>query len=64
MARKLYGGNLSKEMIRSISKYRTGRIKKPFLVTIAFYVVNLLDRSNNYYQPKNRGVGILVKTVK
>lgn len=62
-ARKLYGGDLSPEMTKAISKYNKVS-RRPFLIDLAFGTVNLMDRLNDIYQPKDYGVGVLVKAFK
>lgn len=47
----------------SLNKFTTST-KKPFLISLAFYSVNLLDRLNDIWQPQDTGVSIFVKAVK
>lgn len=64
-ARKLYGGDLSPKTARAVSKFeKTTHDKKPFFIDLAFQAVNLIDKLNDIYQPKNYGVGVLVKAIK
>ncbi len=60
VARGLYGGGFSKHVTESISKYKT-HPKKPFLISLAFGFANAIDRLNDIYQPKRKGVGVFVK---
>lgn len=60
---RLYGGSLSPVMSKAVSKYET-EVKRPFLIEIAFQVVNVIDRLNDHLQPKESGVGVLVKAIK
>lgn len=60
---KLYGGSLSPVMAKVVSKYEI-KIKRPFLIEFAFQIVNGVDRLNDYFQPKESGVGVLVKAMR
>jgi len=62
-ARVLYGGKLSGQLASVVSKYET-KTKRPFLVSFAFWVVNTIDKLNDIWIPKNRGVGVFVKAYK
>jgi 2-polyprenyl-6-hydroxyphenyl methylase / 3-demethylubiquinone-9 3-methyltransferase len=63
VARQLYGGKLSEETVNSISKYKKNP-KRSFIFNIAFWLVNSLDRLNDFYQPKEIGVSIFVRAIK
>lgn len=60
MALKLYGGQLSDTDKRALNKFEPTKTKKPLLINFAFKAANFLDRLNDVYQPKGRGVGVLV----
>jgi 2-polyprenyl-6-hydroxyphenyl methylase / 3-demethylubiquinone-9 3-methyltransferase len=60
VARNLYGGNFSSRVTKAVSKYETGEVSRPLLIRFAFRLVNILDRLNDFYQPREKGVGILV----
>ncbi len=60
---KLYGGQLSPKMARAMSKYKREN-NKPLLLKTAFMILNSVDKLNDFYQPKNSGVGILIKAAK
>ncbi len=59
-ARKLYGGDLSKEMAKAVSKYETRKQTKPWFIGLIFSIVNFADKLNDIWQPENTGVGIFV----
>ncbi len=63
IARKLYSGNISPKLKVSMSKYQKNP-RRPFLINFAFFLVNSIDRLNDYLSPKNSGVGILIKASK
>ncbi len=63
VARNLYGGRLPHELRASIDKFQDPS-KKPFLISLAFKLVNTIDRLNDLYNPKSSGVGVLVKAYK
>lgn len=62
-ARMLYGGSFSPNISSTISKYETNP-KRPFLIDLFFKLVNGVDKLNDYWQPRDRGVGVLVKVIK
>ena len=47
----------------SLNKFTTSP-KRSSLINLAFYGVNLLDRLNDIWQPKNAGVSVFVKAIK
>ena len=59
-ARKLYGGELSKDMASAVSKFEK-KSQKPYLINFAFKVVNIIDKLNDLWTPKTTGVAVLVK---
>ena len=63
VARLLAHGNLSEKSRSSLSKY-TKDPKRSLLLDIAFGFVNMLDKLNDFWQPKDRGVSVFVKAVK
>lgn len=63
MARKLYGGTLSAITAKDVSKFELSK-KRPFFMETAFKIVNAIDRLNDFYQTKNKGVGVFVKARK
>jgi len=62
-ARKLYGRKLSPTIAVAVSKYEK-KSNRPPLVEFAFGLVNMVDKLNNYYKPKNSGVGVIVSCYK
>jgi len=38
--------------------------RRPFLIDFAFWVVNTIDKLNDVWTPKGRGVGVFVKARK
>ena len=62
-ARRLYGGNVSKETTRAISKFEIP-IKRPEAIDYAFKTINTVDRLNDFYSSKENGVSVFVKAVK
>lgn len=63
VARVLAHGNLSAKNKMSLSKY-SKKPNRPVLLNITFALVNLLDRLNDFWQPKNCGVSVYVKLKK
>lgn len=63
VARFLWGGKLSPKLASSVNKYEKNP-KRTLLVTLAFKIVNAIDHLNDFYQPKNRGVGVFAKVQK
>ncbi len=63
-ARKLYGGSMSRNLAQAVSKYEIRKKRKPFIIEFAFKIVNLVDRLNDLWQLKERGVGIFIKAEK
>lgn len=63
VARFLAHGNLSSKNRMALSKY-TKDPKRPYLLNIAFGFVNVLDKLNDLWQPKNRGVSVYIKAIK
>lgn len=63
VARLLAHGNLSNDTKASLSKF-TKAPKRPWYLNTAFGFVNTLDKMNDLWHPKNRGVGVFVKAVK
>lgn len=63
VARYLAHGKLSDDAKASLSKF-TKKPKRPWYLNIAFGFVNKLDKLNDIWYPKNRGVGVFVKAVK
>lgn len=63
-ALSLHSGTLSKDTKKAINKFEIGKEKKQLLVSSAFSVVNLIDKLNDYFQPKNSGVGVFIKATK
>ncbi len=63
VARALYSGKLPTTTVASLSKYEK-KTKKPFLFSMAFGMVNTLDKLNDVYQPKEIGVSIFVTATK
>lgn len=59
-ARKLYGGEMSHELSAAMSKYETGIPHRPFYIELPFFIVNSVDRLNDYWTPASRGVGVLL----
>lgn len=57
---RLYGGSLSSTMSKAVSKYQIG-VKRPLLIEFAFQLVNTIDKLNDYFQPRDSGVGVLVR---
>ncbi len=47
----------------SLNKFTTSP-NRPFLINLAFYGVNLLDRLNDVWQPQDTGVSVFVKAIK
>ena len=63
MARLLYGGSLSPEIAKSVSKYEKS-VKRPMMIEVLFKIVNIFDRVNEVFHLKNIGAGVFVKAVK
>lgn len=63
VARNIYGGNISAKLKTSINKFKVSR-EKPILINLAFRLVNAIDKLNDIYYPRSRGVGVLVKARK
>lgn len=63
IARLLWGGKLPTKIALSVNKYKSSS-KRPLLISLGFGLVNLIDRLNDFYQPKNWGVGVMIKAVK
>lgn len=62
-AKKLYAGDFSPELQKSISKYQISD-KRPFLIESTFKIVNIIDKLNEIYTPREGGVGVFIKAVK
>ena len=60
---KLYGGGLSGSMVSAISKFKR-KSQKPFFIELAFKIVNVIDKLNDLWTPKDSGVAVLVKARK
>ena len=58
-AKKLYGGNLSREIIKAVSKFEITS-KKSGIFNYAFKFVNFVDKLNDLWTPKSWGVGIFI----
>ncbi len=63
IARLLAHGNLDESTKASLSKF-TKSPKRPWYLNIAFGFVNQLDKANDVWHPKERGVGVFVKATK
>lgn len=63
IARQLYGGKLPQEIVKSISKYSHGK-KRKLLFDLAFGFVNLVDKLNDIWCPKDSGVSVVVIATK
>jgi ubiquinone/menaquinone biosynthesis C-methylase UbiE len=63
VARMLAHGNLSDDTRSSLSKY-TKNPKRNTLLNFAFGFVNILDKPNDIYQPRDSGVSVFVKAIK
>lgn len=63
VARALYGGKMSSDMVAAVSKYQKNP-KRPFHLNLAFGSVNALDKLNDLYQSREIGVSIFIKAVK
>lgn len=61
IARLLYDIKISPEISDKLSKFKEG--KKPKVLKLAFGIVNLIDRLNDYYYYKS-GVNIFIKATK
>lgn len=62
-ARALYGGGFSPKVASAVSKYEK-KTKRPALINLAFKIVSWVDKLNDVWQPKDKGVGIFVKVNK
>jgi 2-polyprenyl-6-hydroxyphenyl methylase / 3-demethylubiquinone-9 3-methyltransferase len=62
-ARLLAHGNISEDTRSSLSKF-TKEVKRPWYLNVAFGFVNELDKLNDMYHPKDRGVGVFIKAIK
>lgn len=63
VARLLAHGNLDDETRSSLNKF-TKTPKRQWYLNLAFWFVNQVDRLNDMWTPKNRGVGVFVKAIK
>lgn len=63
VARLLWGGKLPASIGSSVNKYQT-KAKRPLLIALGFRAVNLIDRLNDLFSPKNIGVGVFVRAQK
>lgn len=63
VARLLWGGKLSANISTAINKYET-HPQKPVVIDFVFKLINQFDKLNDFYQPKDRGVGVVIKAVK
>jgi ubiquinone/menaquinone biosynthesis C-methylase UbiE len=63
-AAKLYGGNLSPDAAKAVSKYQLKNFRRPLLIEMAFKISNLIDLLNDLFPAENSGVGILVVAMK
>jgi len=62
-AKMLYGGGFSTKTTSAASKYEKNP-KRPFLIDLFFKLVNGVDKLNDYWQPKGKGVGVFIKVRK
>jgi len=63
VARGLAHGSFSVETKKALSKY-TKNPKRNFILNLAFKIVNVLDKLNDFYSPNNRGVSVFVLACK
>ena len=63
VARGLASRTISGETSQALSKY-SKEPKRPWYLNLAFWFVNTLDKLNDIWQPKDRGVSIFVKVIK
>ncbi len=61
VARLLYDVKISSSIAESLSKFK--QTKRPFLVDLAFKIVNLIDRLNEIFPQKN-GVNVFISAIK
>lgn len=59
----LHSGGFSVDVARSVNKFKSSS-NRPALVNFIFGLVNILDSVNDFYQPKNVGVGVFVSAKK
>ncbi len=60
---KLHSGGFSSSVSNSINKFRSSS-NRPRLIGLSFKLINAFDRVNDFYQPKQIGVGVFVKAAK
>lgn len=63
IARGLAHGAFSETTHKALSKYSKTK-RKSFFLKFAFWFVNLLDKLNDFYQPKYSGVAVFLKALK
>lgn len=63
IAKLLWDGKLSPKLASSVNKYEKNPQRAVF-VKWAFKIVNIIDSLNDFYQPKNSGVGVFAKVYK
>ncbi len=62
-ARVVYAKNTSEKIVQAVSKYEVDKPLSPSVKAI-FGIFRLVDRLNDFYQPKNQGAGVYVKAIK
>lgn len=62
-ARIIYGKKVSMTVVKAVSKYEVNQPLSP-LVRFGFGIFRLVDSLNDFYQPKDSGVGVFARAVK